>query len=269
MQKVLNNPNASAFDIASILQEDAAMSAKVLKMTNSAYYGLTREVESVKQAVVIVGLESIKNLVLSASVFEMFSKDQIDQEFQDYFWRHSLATAFAARMLARNLDGKIKFDHEAGFAAGLLHDIGKMVISVFMPEERQKIKDIKLESPDVGDLAIESDVLGYNHTQVGAMLGEQWKLPVKLVESIEFHHFPQMTEIKENNLPYLVHIADYLSKVAFEANSDDGDSYVEPMQAQALSFASLSEQDILDCVDALKEEYLKAETFMEMAKGAA
>ncbi len=267
IQKVLNNPNASAFDIAAILQEDAAISAKVLKMTNSAYYGLTRAIESVRQAVVIIGLDSIKNLVLSASVFEMFAKDQIDAEFQDWFWRHSLATAFAGRMLARNLKCNVGFDPEAGFSSGLLHDIGKMIISVFMTEERQKIKDLREQKPDLTDLAAESEVLGYNHTQIGSLLGAQWQLPANLVEAIEFHHFPQSTPTEENNLPYLTHIANYLAKLAFEVDPDEDEVVIEPMQSEALDHVGITEQDIMVHVLPLKEEYLKAETFMEMAKG--
>jgi len=268
IQKVLNNPNASAFDIAAILQEDAAMSAKVLKMTNSAYYGLPRTIESVRQAVVIVGLESIKNLVLSASVFEMFSKDQIDREFQDRFWRHSLATAFAARMLARVLRCKTGFDPEGGFSAGLLHDIGKMVISVYMTKERTIIKALKEEKPDLPDIAVESEILGYNHTQIGSILGAQWKLPANLVEAIEFHHFPQTTPSKDNNLPYLAHLANYLATQAFEVDPEEDKGPFEPLQAEALDFVGLSEQDINGYIQQLREEYLKAETFMEMAKGA-
>jgi putative nucleotidyltransferase with HDIG domain len=267
IQKVMNNPNASAFDIAAILQEDAAISAKVLKMTNSAYYGLTRTIESVRQAVVIIGLEAVKNLVLSASVFEAFSKDQIDQEFQDRFWRHSLATAFAARMLARNLKCKFGFDAEAGFSAGLLHDIGKMVISVYMTDERLKIKSYKDENPDLTDMAIESEVLGYNHCQIGSLLGAQWQLPGNLVEAVEFHHFPQTTPTEDNSVPYLTHLANYLATLAFDIDPDDEKANIEPMQADALQNIGVTEQEIMGHVLPLREEYLKAETFMEMAKG--
>jgi len=269
IQKVLNNPHTSAYDIAAILQEDAAMSAKILKMTNSAYYGLSRTIESIKQAVVIVGLDAIKNLVLSASVLGMFSKDQIDNEFQDYFWRHSLATAFASRMLARNFARQMSFDAEGGFSAGLLHDIGKMVISVYMPEEKKKIKDLKEQNSEIPDLAAESEILGYNHTQIGALLGMQWKLPEKLVEAIEFHHYPQTNPKENNSLPYLVHLANYLSILTFDVDPEEEEEPLEPLQSEALNFVGINEADMKDQVPRLREEYLKAETFMEMAKGAA
>jgi putative nucleotidyltransferase with HDIG domain len=268
IQKVLNNPNTSAFDIAAILQEDPAMSAKVLKLTNSAYYGLSREIDSVKQAVMIVGLDAVKNLVLSASVISIFSKDQIDQEFQDYFWRHSLATAFGARMLSRLLRTKLTFDAESGFSAGMLHDIGKMVISVYMSEESQQIKAKKAEQPNIPDYKIEDDILGYNHAHIGALLGQHWKLPTTLIEAVKFHHFPQLIETKDNNLPYLIHLANHLAILTFDVDPDN-ETQVDPLQPGVLDAVGSSQEEIEPLCGKLREEYGRAETFMEMAKGAA
>jgi len=265
IQTILNNPNASALDIASILQEDAGISAKVLRLTNSAYYGLTRAVESIRQAVVIIGLDAIKNLVLTASVFDMFSSKQIDPEFQDYFWRHSLATAFGARLLARNLKGG-GYDPESGFSAGLLHDIGKMVISVYMPEERDRIKNLKSLRPTIAHV-FEGEILGYNHTQVGAVLGDKWQLPDKLVEAIEFHHFPQATATEENRLPHLIHIANYLAKLTFDTDPEEKTIPFELPNEETLEMLGISDQDIMAFALPLREEYMKAETFVAMARG--
>jgi HD-like signal output (HDOD) protein len=91
IQQVISDPNSSAGQVAAVLAEDPAMSVKVLKLTNSAFYGLTREIESVKHAVLIVGMEAVKNLVLSASVLDMFKGNSVDQEFQESFWHHSLS----------------------------------------------------------------------------------------------------------------------------------------------------------------------------------
>ncbi|MEZ5359426.1 MAG: HDOD domain-containing protein [Candidatus Zixiibacteriota bacterium] len=265
IQKVLNNPNTSAFDVAAILQEDPAISAKVLKLTNSAYYGLPKEVESVRQAVVIVGLEAIKNLVLSASVFEAFSSGNIDKEYQDLFWRHSLGTAFAARLLAHKMKATAVFDGEAAFSGGMLHDIGKMVISVYMPEEAKKIKELKDQLKEKPDHAIEEQVLGYNHTQVGALLAREWKLPQKLVEAISYHHFPQLND-SDNNLPYLISMANFLTHLTFDYDPEEN-NYVEPIEDGVYNFVGTTKEHLIDCTDLLREEYGKSETFMAMAKG--
>ncbi|MEE9441121.1 MAG: HDOD domain-containing protein [candidate division Zixibacteria bacterium] len=267
IQKVLNNPNTSAFDIAAILQEDPAISAKVLKLTNSAYYGLTKEIESVRQAVVIVGMEAIKNLVLSASMFAAFSSSQLDKEFQDVFWRHSLGTAFAARLLAHKLKANMGFDAEAAFSAGMLHDIGKMVISVYMQDDAKKLSELKLQKPDTPDHVLEEEVLGYNHAQIGSLLAKQWKLPHKLQETIMFHHFPQLTESDNNNLPYLIHMSDYLAHYTFDYDAEEDKEFKMATQEGILDYVGTSLDGLVSFSPLLREEYSKSETFMEMAKG--
>jgi len=270
IQKVLNDPNTSAYEIGSILQEDPAITAKVLKMTNSAYYGLSHTVESVKQAVVIIGLDAIRNLVLSASMFEAFKSNQLDQEFQDLFWRHSLATAFAARLLAHTLKSQVYFDPESGFSAGLLHDIGKMVISVYMSDQAAEIKSQKQADPFKYDYKIEEAVIGYNHCQIGDILAQHWKLPNKLTEAIKYHHHPQLKEDKDNNLPYLINLANHLATSTFDIDPEEGnEALVEPVSEEALAAAGLSKAKLHTYIGRLREEYTKAETFIKMAKGAA
>jgi putative nucleotidyltransferase with HDIG domain len=268
IQKVVNNPNTSAYDIASILQEDPAISAKVLKLTNSAFYGIPRAVESVKQAVVIIGLESVKNLVLSASVFDAFSKEQINAEFQESFWRHSLATAFAARLLAHRLRAKQSFDSERGFSAGLLHDIGKMVISVYMPNESREILKLKKADPQKPDFEHEEMVLGYNHAQIGALLGEKWALPEALVEAVKFHHFPELSDNPQNSLPHLTHFGNYLAKITFDVDPENGDeSHIPLINDPVTRLTGVTGTDLHKFSPVLREEFFKSETFMELAKG--
>ena len=151
IQRVMNKETASAGDISKILAEDPSMAAKVLKLTNSAFYGLSREIGSVKQAVIIVGIDAIKNLVLSASVLEMFKGNDLSQEFQDQFWRHSLATGQGSRLLAKKFRSKGMIDPETAFSAGLLHDIGKLVIACFMKDDFKKILIKTKEIPNRSD----------------------------------------------------------------------------------------------------------------------
>jgi len=130
----------------------------VLKLTNSAFYGLSREVDSVKQAVVIVGMEAIKNLVLSASVLDMFKGKNIDQDFQEGFWRHSLAAGFCCRILAKKIRNRGFVDPDTAFSSGLLHDIGKMVVSCFLPEEHSRLKQERESDRIAADYEIEERV---------------------------------------------------------------------------------------------------------------
>jgi putative nucleotidyltransferase with HDIG domain len=262
MEKVINSPKATAAQVAAVLSEDPAMSVKVLKLTNSAFYGLSREVDSVKQAVVIVGLEAIKNLVLSAAVLDMFKGKLVDGEYHERFWRHSLATAVCASVLARRLKSRGVVDPDSAFSAGLLHDIGKMVIACFLPEEYALFKRERQTNRSAPDYEIEEQVLGCNHAQIGGYLAAQWKLPARLGEAITFHHHPQLND-REDPLVYLVYIADYLAQKTF---CDQERAYLNrSLEPSVLAYLLISERDLDEYVEALREEYLRAETFMQMA----
>lgn len=262
IQKVINDPKCSATQIAAILAEDPAMSVKVLKLTNSAFYGLSQEVESVKQAVVIVGMEAIKNLVLSASILDMFKGKEFDQEYQEQFWRHSLATAFGSRLLARKLKARGIVDPDTAFSAGLLHDIGKIIMVCFLPKEYAQVREAKIADPVAQDHTIETRVLGYDHAQVGALLAQQWKLPHKLSEAIVHHHCPENSP-PEDAVAYVVHIANFVSQKTFSDRLEQ--ARVGELTEQVMTHMALTD-DLIEqfCID-LKEEYVKAETFMKMA----
>ncbi len=262
IQKVINDPNVSAGQIASILSEDPAMSVKVLKLTNSAFYGLAREVESVKQAVVIVGLEAIKNLVLSASVLDMFKGDDFDQEFQDKFWRHSLAVGFCGRLLAKRARAKGMIDPDAAFSGGLLHDIGKVILCCFLKDDYKLFTDARSKDKITESYILEEKTIGFNHAQLGAVLAEQWKLPQRLSEAIAFHHNPQASE-SEDLVAQIIHISNYVSKKTFY---DDEEQYlVGEISEGVLDYMEIDESSLESLSDDLREEYSKAETFMQMA----
>ncbi|HOP06904.1 MAG TPA: HDOD domain-containing protein [candidate division Zixibacteria bacterium] len=262
IQKVINDPNSSAVQVAAVLAEDPAMSVKVLKLTNSAFYGLAREIESVKQAVQIVGMEAVKNLVLSASVLDMFKSDNIDQEYQESFWRHSLATAFCCRLLARRVKSRGIVDPDSAFSAGLLHDVGKLVISCFLPDEFLAIQTARENNPDTADVQLEELVLGYSHAQVGGVLAAQWKLPHKLREAITCHHVPQLSE-DDSPIAYIVHLANYVAKWTFYDHVQQANQ-IGNVADGVLEYMNLQADDLVAFSEMLKEEYSKAETFMQM-----
>jgi len=263
IQKVINDPNVSAAQIAAILAEDPAMSVKVLKLTNSAFYGLSREIESVKQAVVVVGMEAIKNLVLSASILDMFKGKEYDQDFQDQFWRHSLATAFGSRMLAKKIKTRGVVDPDAAFSAGLLHDIGKIIIACYLPAEWKKVTEARTADTEQMDHQLEQQVLGYDHAQIGALLAGHWKLPRKLAEAIIHHHQPEQSG-PEDPICYIVHIADNVAKVAFYDPKEHGHR-IGVVSQETQAHMGIDAVALANFVEDLKVEYVKSETFMKMA----
>jgi HD-like signal output (HDOD) protein len=267
VNKVINNPNTSAYQIGAIIAEDPALSAKILKLTNSAFYGLSRTVTSVKQAIVILGLDVVKSLVLSASVFETFSKrNSIDKVFLDQFWRHSLLVAFMSRIISRTKNFPSFLEAEESFSAGLLHDIGKLVILTHLPDEFTKIKAARESKPIAATCYLEEEVLGFDHAAVGSYLCQKWNLPEHLTQSIQFHHSPQ--ENLENVSTQIIHISDYLAWKSQESESDTGNySKTIPLCEQSWSMLGLELNKEDQLIQLLLTEYMKAETFIKMAQG--
>jgi len=262
INKVINDPKTSAYDIAAIISEDPAMSVKILKLSNSAFYGSRQEVTSVKQAIVIMGLEAVKSMVLSSAVFDMFKGSVKDPQFQEDFWRHSLATAFGSRLIVRKLWSNKIIESEVAFSIGLLHDIGLLVQYAYLPDDFAKVREVARESV-ISRHKAEEQVLGYTHADVGALLARKWNLPHQLQDAVENHHYPQLSQAETNDA-YIVHFADYLAHVAFDSSEDDTRN------------ESILNESIFEVLDITKEqvdtfksklvgEYAKAETFMQMA----
>jgi len=262
IQKVISDPNSSAAQVAAVLAEDPAMSVKVLKLTNSAFYGLAREIESVRQAVTIIGMEAVKNLVLSASVLDMFKGKQVDEEFQEAFWRHSLATAFCCRLMARQVKTRGMVDPDTAFSSGLLHDIGKLIVSCFLPQEWHNFKEARERDPNSPDWVVEEAVWGFTHAQVGGVLASVWKLPQKLSDAITFHHMPQLSE-GEGPVAYIAHLANEVAHKTFEDPAATAGP-TSNLQDGVLEYMKLDHENLLSISEQLREEYLKAETFMAM-----
>jgi putative nucleotidyltransferase with HDIG domain len=264
INKVINDPNTSAYDIAAILSEDPAMSVKVLKLSNSAFYGMKREITSIKQAIIIMGIEAVRSLVLSSAVFDMFKHNDSDPGFQDDFWRHSLATGTCARLLIRQMSGKWITEAELAFSAGLLHDIGKLVQYSYLPDDFKAAK----EASDADNLPwykAEELVLGYTHGHLGSLLGHKWKLPAVLRDAIENHHMPHLAGT-EGIHASLVHIANYISHMTFDDEILMGRND-ELIDRDVLTKIGLESIDLPNFRDRLMDEYAKAETFMKMARG--
>ncbi|UCD93850.1 MAG: HDOD domain-containing protein [Candidatus Zixiibacteriota bacterium] len=262
IQKVINDPETSVADVASILSEDPAMSVKVLKLTNSAFYGLSREIDSVNHAVMIIGLEAVKNLVLSASVLSMFKSNKESKEYHEAFWRHSLLTAFAARVIARDHQGGKVFNPDPGFSSGLIHDIGEMIICCFMPKDHQQVRDYLDQNSEISEMEAEIAVMGFNHAQLGRQLAITWKLPEKLADTIGYHHSPGLENASED-YAHLINLADYVSHASsLSPEEEAGRCKIDPATVE---FFNVDDSYIENLKAKLLEEYMKAETFMKIA----
>jgi putative nucleotidyltransferase with HDIG domain len=215
MIELVDNPKTSAASLARLISTDQALTAKILKLANSAYYGFPREISTVNMAIVVLGFNTVKDMGLSLSVFEVFKDAEGGKAFDvSKFWEHSIGCGAASRMVARRV--KYRFVGEA-FVAGLLHDIGKVILNQYVHKEFVEI--IALEAS--GGLTLEQaeeKIIGTGHPQVGSWLAEKWNLPKIIVESIAFHHDPWEAKT-EPVLVAIVSVANYLCHLCSIGNS--------------------------------------------------
>lgn len=207
----LQSEDASMQRIAEIISGDVSMSAKILQIVNSAFFALPRHIESIAQAVNLLGLQTIKALVLSAQIFRRFENKGVSESFLEKLWGHSIRTAAFAKAIAKEEDLSRDAVDDA-FLAGMLHDVGKLILSTGLSEKYGEIlKKAGENGPSLGE--IEQEELGTTHGAVGAYLMGLWGFAGNVVEAIAFHHTPQACPVKTMGGLVAVHAADALEHV--------------------------------------------------------
>lgn len=206
IQKLINSPNSSMNQIGALISKDQAIAARVVRLVNSAFYGLGRKVASIPQAIVVLGLNTVKNLVTGVSVIKMFESADKESLFnRDMFWLHSFGSAMGARLLAKSLGRNEPEDY---FLAGLLHDIGVLILDQFFHDEFLSVLKY-VNDNNIDYHTAEQNVLGLTHCEVGAIVAEKWKIPDFLIQTIRYHHNPVNQDPEINcDVINIVHIAE-------------------------------------------------------------
>jgi HD-like signal output (HDOD) protein/CheY-like chemotaxis protein len=206
----LNNPDVSLENVGSIISQDAAMTAKILQLVNSAFFGLSRRICDAHDAVVQLGLEMVKALVLAIHVFSEFELRGTAKADMADLQQHSLLTAVNAKQIAE-LEGQTREVAGAAFTAGLLHDVGRLVLLAnFADRWHEVISHSKQHQISISES--ERAILGVNHAEIGAYLLGLWGLPVALVESAMFHHGPSHCQTKVFTPLTAVHVANVIAR---------------------------------------------------------
>lgn len=190
LSHLLHSSNTTMQMIGNVIAEDQVMSAKVLRLVNSGFYGFPKKIGSLDRAVVILGQNEIKSLVLATSMLKVFPLSELNRIFDiNKLWEHSISCAVASRILAEAAFVK---NPEEVFAAGLLHDIGKLVLIMSSPEDFLNVIN---EIQDSGSSFIETEkkILGFNHIQIGKALAEKWDFPSETIDMIVYHHYPDLS----------------------------------------------------------------------------
>lgn len=200
----LNNEFASPISVASILKQDMAMCAKTLQLVNSAFFGFAQKITEVEDAVTYLGYNTIRQIVLTVEVFHRPKSKALPAVALEAMQTHAgLVGALAANLLPE------RRDKEDAFIAGLLHDIGKLVLATEMPEANKQVQMLALK-PDISPLDAEIQILGVTHAQIGAYLLGLWGLPYSVVEAVANHHAPADVEIPGLSVLTAIHVADAL-----------------------------------------------------------
>ena len=260
-----NNPNSSANDLNRVISLDPVLTGRVLKLVNSAYYGLPSTISSVTRAVVMLGVNTVKQLALSLAILENFYDRRSFPAFSaDDFWSHSLCVAAAAKSLAA-ATGVPAVEREEYFVAGLLHDLGKIPLHKCAPQEGDRAVRLACEKKWPLPSA-EMAVLGIDHGCVGELLAEKWRLSPRVADSLGYHHQPE--EVCEENRAFVRLVAHAnrfanIGRIGFA-----GDCAVEDPPPESLLASIGLTPDILDALHAaVSEEYEKARVFLEVAAG--
>lgn len=258
--KLVEDPDSTAQDLNNVISNDPALGARILKVVNSAFYGLPGQIGSINRAIVLLGLNAVKNIAIAASLAKLFRGGKIAANFDARdLWSNAIACACATRLLAKKVG--LGLPDEA-FLSGLIHDIGLMVE---IQARRSQFVEVlqKLEAnPEMSLLQAETQVLGANHEQFGQGLCKLWKFPQSFQYVTGFHHRPMELASGQRTLTGLVHIADVLTKrleIGFTAGTTTLD--LDPALLKELN---LTETAVNEVADELPEAIEEAKAIFQM-----
>lgn len=263
VMQTVNDPTTSASDLNRLISSDQALASKVLRLVNSSYYGFPRRIATITHAVVILGFNMVRNLTTSLGVFNAFDpRGQATALDRDAFWEHSMGVAVAAGVLARRKGLAAKAAEEA-FVGGLLHDIGKLFLDQYFPDQYAiALKLARAAKISVWDA--EKTALGVGHALVGKRIADKWNLPPSLTSMIALHHQPAFAK-DAFEATSIIHAADHLARRCGLGNP--GDDLVPPLAPEVEQWLVLSAPAWEQAEAETRQKFESAKEFLKMATG--
>lgn len=255
---IVDDPKSTARDLHNIVKNDPALATRVLKVVNSAFYGLPGQVSEIDRAIVLLGLSAVKNIAISASISRLFTAERISEKFSARdIWKHSVGVAVATRQFCC-LVGKRPFAEEA-FLAGLIHDLGLLVERQAFPEQLTEI--IRQAGRGTRTFCeLETEIVGVDHQALGAALAAKWKFPRMLQIVLGYHHKVDNLAEDVRLLPVIVYIADVLcchEKIGFHLTGEN-----QPLDDRLLASVGLTEDDFNKVREELAEQIEATESIL-------
>ncbi|QJA05857.1 HDOD domain-containing protein [Thermosulfurimonas marina] len=249
LTRMIGDETVSAPQIAAVIEKDQVLTGKVLRLVNSAFYGFPRRISTVSNAIVLLGFNVIRTLVLTASIFEMMQSQDVA------LWEHSLGVAVTSGLLAKRFELE---NPEEVATAGLLHDLGKVVIRASLTEDWPAIKEKIAQGKPPREAELEA--LHMDHAEIGGYLLDRWNLPERLVEPVAHHHEPKKAR-KFPKETALVHLADIL--VRARGFGVEGDWWLPEPSKKALAEIPLSREDLKEIFREMEEKFYELKFFTE------
>ncbi len=262
--KLLKDPTCTAIKVSEVIDKDPSLTVRVLRLVNSAFYALRCEVTNVKHAVALLGFKTISQMVITISVFDVF-KGGYGKEFdREGFWKHSIGCAVVSQKIAQITDHSNADDC---FTAGLLHDIGKVVLDQYLHEEMEKVLKLTQEQ-EISFADAETELLGINHADIGGQVMENWKIPLPILVAVKYHHKPLdergNSDISKDLIVDIVRLSDVICKR--EKIGFTGDTIIPEISKDLYIRLNIDQQGIDEVIESSGEDIEKAGIFVELTR---
>jgi HD-like signal output (HDOD) protein len=245
IERLLANPQSTLEELGEVIEKDPAITVRLLKLANSSFYGFANRLETVPDALNLIGIQQVQDLISAATVIEIFDGVSPKLVSMESFWMHSLACGVAARLLA--MEQRLP-KAEKYFVASLLHDVGRLVLFTRAPERAQQVFDHYASHP-MPLFQAETEILGFDHTHIAEALLVNWSFPTNLINAVRFHHSPMVAGSFQREAS-LVHIADFVVN-AMELGSS-GERFIPKLHPAAWARLNLTPdrlESLMDSVD--------------------
>jgi putative nucleotidyltransferase with HDIG domain len=261
IEQALLSPQCNLSTIGDAIQKDPDLTARLLRLANSPFFGFANRLSTVAEAVSLLGIQQIQDMIVASSVLEQFKGVPDHFVNKDSFWRHSLAVGITARLLAmeRRLPKPDKF-----FVVGLLHDVGRLVMLLQASECAQAVFEL-YQGQRILLRDAEKQILGYDHQQIAAELLQSWSYPPVLVQAVAFHHTPALSVARMEAA--VVHVADHLINAMGIGSS--GEQFIPLLDEKAWALVGLNTDQLAKIIESVDEQILAVEeAFLKNAKDA-